>query len=60
MSSNEYCIEVPILDDLIIEGNEIFQLQLVTDDPAVDFTDSEVNVTVLDNDGESLGQWQNG
>ncbi len=47
---NRNCIQVDILEDEIIESDEVFQLQLSTNDPVF----PAVNVTIVDNDCKSL------
>ena len=46
------CVDIPIQDDLICEGPEIFMASLSSSDPnALIASPSQVTVTILDNDG---------
>lgn len=49
------CREIPIFDDVICEGDELFNVALMTNDPGVnlDPPTSTGTVTIIDNDGET-------
>ena len=53
--TSQTCVGVDILDDIVFERNEAFQLQLSSDDQAVILPDHEVTVTITDNDCKSYG-----
>ena len=44
-------VQVPITDDSILEGTEVFTATLSTTDPDVVFGDDTAFVTILDNNG---------
>ncbi len=52
-TSNETCIQVNITEDDVLESNEVFQLQLTSDDRVVILPIPAVNVTIIDNDGKN-------
>ena len=47
-------VEIPIIDDLIVEHSEIINLNLTSNDPAVILNRSTSTVTVLDADSKML------
>ena len=47
-------VQVPITDDSILEGTEVFSATLSTTDPDVVFGDGTAFVTILDNNGMFL------
>ena len=46
------CIEIDIVDDLILESNEMFSIFLTSDQPGVNIGVSEATVTITDNDSK--------
>ena len=49
------CLEIEILDDQVVEGNETFSVHLSTNDSAVrSFTQGSTVVHIIDNDGMKL------
>ena len=49
------CRQIPIFDDIICEGDELFNVALQTNDPGVNLNPptSTGTVTIIDNDGET-------
>ena len=47
-------VEIPIIDDLIVERSEIITLNLTSNDPAVILNPSTSTVTILDEDSKML------
>ena len=49
------CRQIPIFDDIICEGDELFNVALQTIDPGVNLNPptSTGTVTIIDNDGET-------
>ena len=47
-------VEIPIIDDLIVERSEIITLNLTSNDPAVILNPSTSTVTILDADSKML------
>lgn len=50
------CREIPIFDDVICEGDELFNVALSSADPGVNLNNpltSSGTVTIIDNDGET-------
>ena len=45
------CIEVTIIDDMALEANETFEIQLATSDSSVMLGNNETNILITDNDG---------
>lgn len=45
------CVTVLIEDDLIVEDNEVFLLQLMTSEVNTEVNPSFASVTITDNDG---------
>ena len=45
------CIEVTIADDMALEANETFEIQLSTSDLSVILGNNETNILITDNDG---------
>ena len=46
-------VEVPIIDNSVVEDTEIFTAQLSTTNPNVMFGEDSASVTILDNDGNA-------
>lgn len=46
-----YCFSVAIQEDMVLEDTEIFHLSLTSDDPSVDFKNSNFTIEILDNEG---------
>ena len=55
-TTSRTCFQVGIIEDMIFERTEAFQLRLSSDDPVVILSGHEVTVTVTDNDSKSCGQ----
>ena len=51
----QMCRQIPIFDDIICEGDELFNVALQTIDPGVNLNPltSTGTVTIIDNDGET-------
>ena len=49
----ELCIQITIIDDVILEDNETFSVGLSTTDQAVLLNPSSATVTILNSDSES-------
>ncbi len=49
--NNTRCVEISILDDDALEGNQTFTMTLTTSDPDVLLGTDVTNITVVDNDG---------
>ena len=51
----QMCREIPIFDDIICEGDELFNVALTSNDPGVNLNPptSTGTVTIIDNDGET-------
>ena len=45
-----YCAPITINDDLLVEGDEMFQVILTTSDNAIDLATTEAQVTIVDDD----------
>ena len=45
------CIEVTITDDMALEANETFEIQLATSDSSVMLGNNETIILITDNDG---------
>ena len=45
------CVDIPIVEDLLCEGNETFFASLTADQNAVVSPPSQATVTITDNDG---------
>ena len=52
--SSPYCFPVTVVNDMIVEGIEVFMLELSSDDPVVDFTHNNASVSILDDDSELI------
>ena len=48
---DQMCVNIPIFDDLLCEGNETFFASLTAGQNATPCTPSQANVTITDNDG---------
>ena len=48
------CVQIPIVDDTLCEGNEQFQVSLQNNDPNVNLAPGRATgtVTIIDNDGK--------
>lgn len=44
------CVEIPIMDDIILENDESFSVSLSTNDGAVNILQDQALVTITDND----------
>ena len=45
-----YCAPIGIIDDILVEGDEMFVVSLTTNDPAIDLVNDEAQITIVDND----------
>ena len=45
-------VEIPIVDDVLVESEEIFFVLVTSSDPRVQIPDSPLSVTIVDNDGQ--------
>ena len=50
--TEEQCFNVTILSDPFVEEDEVFLVQLSTDDPGVVLSPEEAEVVIVNNDGE--------
>ena len=50
-SAETLCVNVSIENDAVLEENEVFFVQLSTNDPQVNLSSPSASVTILDNDG---------
>ena len=48
------CRRVPIMDDQLDEGDEMFRVTLTTDDPDTSLDPEDAMVTIVDDDSESM------
>ena len=46
-----HCVNVSIENDAVLEENEVFFVELSTNDPQVNLSSPSASVTILDNDG---------
>ena len=51
----QMCREIPIFDDIICEGDELFNVALISSDSGINLNPptSTGTVTIIDNDGET-------
>ena len=49
----QMCREIPIFDDIICEADEVFNVFLQSNDPAVNLIQPAGTVTIMDNDGKN-------
>ena len=54
-TSSRACTDIPIEDDTILENPENFTVVLTSDDPDVSFMPPTSVVTIIDNDGVTIG-----
>ena len=45
------CVDITIIDDDSLEGDQTFTVTLSTSDPNVVIVTSRINITIIDNDG---------
>ena len=50
-SAETLCVNISIENDAVLEENEVFIVELSTNDPEVNLSPSSASVTILDNDG---------
>ena len=50
-SAETLCVNVSIENDAVLEENEVFFVELSTNDPQVNLSSPSASVTILDNDG---------
>ncbi len=48
--SLEVCAEIPIIDDDVLENDEVFIVELSTDDPNIQLGTESVSVTITNTD----------
>lgn len=53
ITEEDQCFLLTGLDDSLVEGTEMFSLEIITDDPAVRFTTPSATVSILDNEGDT-------
>ena len=53
-SGDPQCTDISIVDDTILENDEVFSVELSTNDLDVDFETASAMVTISDNDGRVL------
>jgi hypothetical protein len=53
------CVNIPILDDGALEGNETFTLTLTTSDPDVMLGNNVTTITIIDNEGRKVPEGTN-
>ena len=55
-SGDEICVDVPIIDDMVVEETEVFVIHLLVHDLNVDvpMAYAYAEVQIIDNDGMSL------
>ena len=51
-ATTESCVNISISRDVVLEGNEVFTVQLSTSDEALLLSLSSANVTIVDNDSK--------
>ncbi len=51
-SVTQLSVDIPIIDDLIVEGNERFQVSLATGDGDINVNPATGFVTIIENDGK--------
>ena len=51
-SAETLCVNISIENDAVLEENEVFFVELSTNDPQVNLSPSSASVTILDNDGK--------
>lgn len=52
------CRTIPVMDDLVCEGDETISVSVTTIDPAVTLSPSSAVVTIIDNDGKFVQQFR--
>ena len=50
-STETLCVNISIENDGVLEGNEVFFVELSTNDPQVNLSFPSASVIILDNDG---------
>ena len=50
-SAETLCVNISIENDAVLEENEIFFVELSTNDPQVNLSSPSASVTIVDNDG---------
>ena len=46
------CYDIDIINDQLLEGNEVFQVLLTSDDSDLNFSPNSATVTIIDNNSE--------
>ena len=54
-STSRACVDIPIVDDQIVENPEVFRVVVDGDDPDVVFDPPSSTVTIIDNDNVVIG-----
>ncbi len=49
---SERTVSIIVLEDVLFEGPEVFRVQLQTSDPGVALTTSDIEITIVDNEGK--------
>ena len=49
-------VNIPINNDILVEGNENFIVFLSSNDPRADISGSPASVTIIDDDGKTVHQ----
>ena len=50
-SAETLCVNISIENDAVLEENEVFIVELSTNDPQVNLSSPSTSVTIVDNDG---------
>jgi hypothetical protein len=53
------CMDIPIVDDGALEGNETFTLTLTTSDPDVMLGNDVTTITIIDDEGRIVPEGMN-
>lgn len=53
-SNDLQCFDIPIIDDIDLEDNEIFLISLDTDDPDVTLDPRDGSVIIVNDDGKHI------
>ncbi len=56
-SITQLAVDIPIINDLIVEGNERFQVSLATGDGSVNLNPATGFVTIIDDDRKRQYTW---
>ena len=53
-NGSQMCLNIAVIDDKIVEQSEIFFVVLATNDTKVNIVNSQLQITIDDNDGEYI------